>query len=380
MPKLFNPFCVTVVGARFFSKEQEEQEGEEQELHRYAVVSVGGYKKQTDHQPGGLLGVEWGDVLQFDKSKIPADAQIVVQVYNKWKLSSELVGEIQVPYERYKDVSVQYALLHWYPMKLDRPSDPTLKGELGLIMGFYEGNSDALQGKKFLSADDPAYETMNADDIMVEAVKVARENNQRVQRIANLTEQTKNLGVQNVENLAQQMETTKQVEQDLDQINDDIIIAEEKVKNMESCWTMFCGRKKAKKAVAKKASIREKAKARAEEERMRVEAQREKQAMKEARVVPQPAGAALSDLLETKSDLPPDPRTSGLKGELKREVTQIDQGLDRVHDNVKDLKAIATDLRDKLDEDLTRLQNVDNLATKDLAHITRVNDRTRRLV
>lgn len=378
MPKtLVNPFCVTVVGARFFTKEEEK---EDEEIYRYAVVGVGRHTKETDHRAGNVAGVEWGDVLQFDKSKIGYDAEIVVEVYIKWKLSSELIGDIRLPYERYKDVSIRYALLHWYPLKLDRPADPRMKAELGLIMGFYEGDGDNLAGKKFLSADDPAYDQMNADDIMVEAVKVAKENKNKVQQIARMTQQTNAIADEAEIKLVTQMEISKAVEKDLDAIGDDIILAEEKVKNMESCWTMFCGRKKAKKAVKKKANIREKAKARAAEEKRRAEEQKEKaQAKADAKYTPQQGGKALSELLV--NDGPKIPgESSGLKGELQREAQEIDSGLEVVHEGVKDLKAKALSIRDNLDEDIQRFTNANNLATKDLAHINRVSDRTKRLI
>jgi hypothetical protein len=264
-------------------------------------------------------------------------------------------------------------------MKLDRPVDPGMKGEVGLVIGMYEGKSAALKGKKFLSADDPSYDKMNADDILVEAVKVAKENNKTVQRIAGVAQQTKNMAIQNAETLDAQMNTVKTVEGDLENINDDVAMAEEKVKKIESCWFMFCGGG-AKKKVKKEQNIRSKAKARAAEEKRRAEEHKSAAAAKaERKAKPPPQqGKALSELLgpvNPNEDL----QTKMLKDQLHNEVKQTEQGLEDVHSNVKDLKAIALDLKDNLSTDIDRLNNVNTLATKDLAHVTRVNDRTRRL-
>lgn len=371
------PFCVTVVGVRFFYKDRTDIS--EDEVYRYAVVSIGRQTQEVEPRPAGADGVEWGDVLQFNPAKIRPEAEIVIEVYIKWRLNSELIGEVRVPYERYKDVTLKYALLHWYPMKLDRPIDPAMKGEIGLIIGQFEGKAAALKGKKFLSVDDPAYDAMNAAEIWGEAVKTAKENNKILDRIVGVTQQTKNLAIQDAETLNAQMNTVKAVEADLENINDDVVMADEKVHKIESCWFMFCGGG-GKKKVKKQQNIRNKAKARAEEDRRRAEEQKAAAAAKaEKRAKPPPQQAkALSELLAT-SNSTDDAATRTAKDELHNEVRRTEKNLEEVHAGVKDLKAIALDLKDNLTTDLDNLNNVNQLATKDLAQVNRVHDRTRRL-
>jgi len=62
-----------------------------------------------------------------------------------------------------------------------------------------------LQGKKFLSVDDPSFDAMNAAEIWGEAVKTAKDNNKILDRIVGVTQQTKNMAIADAETLNAQM-------------------------------------------------------------------------------------------------------------------------------------------------------------------------------
>eukprot|EP01102_Stenamoeba_stenopodia_P008022 TRINITY_DN2273_c0_g1_i1.p1 TRINITY_DN2273_c0_g1~~TRINITY_DN2273_c0_g1_i1.p1 ORF type:complete len:403 (-),score=111.54 TRINITY_DN2273_c0_g1_i1:64-1272(-) len=387
LPNIINPLCITVIGSRNLPRPKDKSEAW---TDKYALVRIGDTKQQTVTRSSNPSNVQWGDTLQFDIAGVPHGEEIYISVYINYTFSWEMLGEIRIPLDQYREVNRRFALEHWYPFgtgggwKRDDVKEINV-GEIGLIIGVFEGEGKRLKRRHVFSVDDPYFLDKGADEIYVEANDIAKENSETMTKIIRIAENTREIGAATLAKLSDQTEQIEQAQQDVDVINEQITYGEQKIATIEStcggCCSCFEKRGKQDEHVdrlraeavrtEKLDKMRMKAKARAAREQRERDKAREKNkrfgAARPAPTLGSTAGAASPVVLTQ-------------EGEFKKTVREIDGKLDHTMNLVTDLKGLAADMGTELDKQNAELQMLNENSALEAARLARVTDKTKRLI
>jgi len=379
-----NTLCVTLLGGRNFSRQTKTNEWTD----KFCIVRIGDLKQKSIVKTSHQGKVDWGDTLQFNIEGIPPTEQIIVTVYVQWSLSNEMIGETRFQLGQYKDIPRRFALEHWYPFGTggaqikENPLDTKSIGELGLIIGVFEGDPDERidERRQIRDVDDPYYENLGADEIYLEANETAKENKQAVDRITKVAESARDTGVSTLATLEMQSEKLQQAEDDVEIIHQQVTVGERKLKSIESCFCCCfagcCGDEdEALKKELKKQSERAE-----EAERTRTRAKQtaaiERSEMDRANYRNKKGAVAARQApkYKVKNEI------LSQEQEFEKNKEEIDQGLDHLSDVVSDMKQIAIKMGEEIEVQTKRIENIETNAEIEAARIHRATERTKKLI
>jgi hypothetical protein len=294
-----------------------------------------------------------GDFVVGTDSLPRGELTVEVQVDGGGHISEGL-GVLRLPIDRYRDVLFEHTLPHWYPVRLDQPK---AKAEVCLKLG---------------SIPSPEESRPDSDD-WNKVVQVARENNVILERTVRVARETAKLGAEGAAELARQRETEVEVEKDLEGIDFDVAEADQAARRIESCWVMFCGRRKTRRSE----HIRDKARRKAQKEMERAERRKTRRKRPDHRRVELRSDERASDSSNLKSLIAtPDDRNAGL---VRQELEKTERGLDELHRIVGELDSLARELKETLDEEIQTAERLDSKTASTSGHVQRTHCRVRRL-
>lgn len=372
---------ITVIGARNLPRLGDTNDFTD----KYCTVKIGETKLKTVSMTSAPQNVSWKENLQFPWEEImkDPDEDIIVGVFVKWTLSSDFLGDVRLPLAQHKEVPRKLAKEHWYPfgtgggIKKDFPGY-TRVGEVGVIIGVSE-EEDARDTRGPISADDAYYDDKGADEIYLEANEIAKENKAAVQRMIKITEQTKVIGDGALKTLNEQGGQIKEAEDDIEIIHHQITVGETKLKHVDSCCCCCCydcctGEQD--EALQKQLKEQAQRAEKSEEERNKLKEQTnlEKMEMDRAKEKNRKYKKKSNASARTKAEL------LTQEEEFDKHTKEIDEGLDVVHDHVKDLKQIALDMNKELDKQNEALSNLSANADAEIARLHKVTDDTNKLL
>lgn len=361
-------FCVKIIGIRYFYKDINNKIVDQNGINKYVQVYIGSQKRETRPTISETNGASWNELLEYNNDDIKDKDKINITIYDKNVLYWRTFATIDLDYIKYKDIDYDLALFHWYKVELGVQN---ILCEIGLVIGF---RNDFKNSNINIDVSD----SLETKQILERAIEVSNENNKIVNRLIGVADQTVNIGKETLQTLNNQTETLDRVENDLIVIDNKTIEGEESIKRMESCWSMFWGTDKSKQRIKRNEHIREKAKKRAEKERLKSQKQ-----------VKQSVSSGMNDI-DNKEIRPPSISNNigqslyhqdeqKLHNILLEQKKQTDKGLDIIHERVQEMKQIAIDMNETIGKDIDKLNMINDIATKDIAGIKRVTDRVNRL-
>merc|ERR1711907_655318 len=133
------------------------------------------------------MNPQWQQEFKFDITDISPAAVLVVTCEDHGITWNTFLGEVRVPIADHKDVSIEYATQHWFP--LNNPKLRKQDGSPGEVCMKIGTDQKGMVNKYMDDMDDRTVE-----DIYEEANVLAKESNDSAHRSLNILYQTREIG------------------------------------------------------------------------------------------------------------------------------------------------------------------------------------------
>lgn len=369
--------AVKVIGGRNWN-EPSGSKAVVSEAKQYIVVEFGGQKQTTKVYSGPAGQPNFNETFHFDACNLWHE-DIILTAYRKGAVSDTKIGQVRLKLEQHKDVPFKFALDHWYPFgtgggkkekdkkqgkkkktELD-PESTSFSGEVGVIVGTENAKEALLDGApkdryQVKSLDDPYLQTKSAEEIYDEAIDQAKEDVEIVNSMVRMGHQTKEVAENTINKLEHQNEQLGKINTELDNIEDTMDEADRKIKSIGNCcYTCYyccCSgdehKNRRAEIYSKDAQRRAERKQRAIDEQAKA---REQELQNKARS----GGKGVAHL--TQEEL----GNMTHEEKLAYQQSKIDSGLDELGEIVGDLKNMAQNMGDTIDQSMP---GVDELPEK----------------
>jgi hypothetical protein len=351
---------VTIISGKCAQRNEKKHENPDP----YVLVTYGGQSFETKELKNNVKP-KWDETFEIPIPPEDRNAlgEVAIQMWdrnNKKKLKDQIfLGEIRLPVGDFGGVSYDYVQPRRYKLQArgDKYKKDKVDGEINIKVGMVlpqkprGGRRSAASKLRLANGEE------TTEDLIEEAEEVVDESYEISKRSLQIAENTRQLAAETLETLAKQGDQLRRVQDDVDTIDELQDRADKHMRGINSIAgslsNKFRWSSKRQDHVAKGDKLQDKQKT----QREIYEEQQEEQAKRTAKTQATrrnftrgsaPTGANDSDTFKEEFEV--------LSDESRQKIKETDRNLDRIGDLLDDMKLIALDMGDEIDDHNRRLE------------------------
>jgi len=333
----------------------------------YLIATYQGETRETT-QLYGTTHPKWNETFEFPIFNQDALGQIIIEMWDQNEKTTEkgqiFMGEIKLSVVEFADVNFEYCEARAYKLEPRGRSSKSdnVKGDLTIKVGMVIPKKKA--GSNYDSKDPKKHTT---EENVMEAESVVDDSWESVQRSLKMAENTRSLGADTLDMLNSQGEQIRRVQEKADNIDN---LQNQASRHMRSINSMAGvvgnkftrapsrkdGVKEGNKKVAKVRKHNEKERSKShssdDDDGLMIESKHQRK----VRIKQEMDGSRVSDMYQADFSM--------LSDQHQDKVKMTDQALDAIGNLVDDMKVMAVEMGDELDDHNERLTILDRTITK----------------